>query len=171
MKLFTRRERPPADVLAAVERDERILAWADTSTGDVVIATNLGLWWPGGAGSRRIAWQVIDKVVWRDNALSVVEADVVDDALLVDRPPVALVLTVPRDLPPVVRKRVEGNIVRTELVRVTGGAVRFVARKTPGRDGLLWLARLEPGTPGTAAVRASISARLELLRAEAQAPD
>lgn len=166
MALFGRRERPPAEVVARLDPDERVVSWADTAAGTEVVATPLGLWWPFPEGPRRLGWQYLDKVVWRDGVLTVTEAEVIDGELLVDRPPVAARLTVPRDLPPVVRKRVEGNIVRRELVSVTGGTVRFVARKQPGRDGVTWWARLEPGTPDTAPVRAAISARLAILRGE-----
>jgi hypothetical protein len=114
-------------------------------------------------------WELLDKAVWRDGILTVTEADVVDDALLRDRPPVAAQLSTPRDLPPVVRKRVEGTIVKTELVAVTGGAVRFVARRRPGRDGVVWWARIEPGTPDTAPLRSAVTARLAILR-EGDAP-
>lgn len=166
MPLFARRERPSADVLAALEPDERFVSWADTADGSVVVATSLGLWWPFAAGPRRVSWQCVDKVVWREGTLTLVEADVVDDTLLVDRPAVAVRLAKPRDLPPVVRKRVEANIVRSELLSFAGGAVRFVGRRRPGQDGLVWLARLEPSTPDTAQVRAAIRARLAILRAD-----
>lgn len=168
MALFGRRERPPAEVVARLDSGERVVSWADTAAGTEVVATSLGLWWPFPDGPRRLGWQFVDKVVWRDGVISVTEAEVVDGELLVDRPPVSARLTVPRDLPPVVRKRVEGNIVRRELVSVTGGAVRFVARKQPGRDGVTWWARLEPGTPDTAPVRAAISARLAILREDGE---
>jgi hypothetical protein len=159
MALFARRERPPT--LTGLDNNERIVSWADTADGEVVAATPLGVWWPG---PRRILWQHIDKAIWRDGALTITEADVVDDLLLVDRAPVAAVLSKPRDLPPTIRKRVEANIVRTELLSVGGGAVRFVARRRPGRDGVNWWAHLEPGTPDTETVRAAISARLGILR-------
>jgi len=164
--LFRRRERPPEAVAALLDADERVVSWADTPTGASVVATPLGLWWPFPDGPRRMGWQFLDKVIWRDEVMTVTEAEVVDDALLVERPPVSARLTTPRDLPPVVRKRVEGNIVRRELVTVTGGAVRFVARRQPGVDGYTWWARLEPGTPDTEPVRAAIRARLELLRGD-----
>jgi hypothetical protein len=60
---------------------------------------------------------------------------------------------------------VEANIVERELLAVPGGAVRFVARRVPGRDGLTWWAHLEPGTPETPEVRSAIAARIERLRA------
>ena len=160
MALFTRRERPPA--LPGLADGERIVSWADTADGDVVAATPLGLWWPG---ARRIAWQHVNKATWRDGVLAVIEADEVDDLLLVDRAPVSVALSVPRDLPPTVRKRVEGNIVSRELLAVPGGSVRFVGRRVPGEDGVRWWAHLQPGTADTPDLRSAIAARLEILRA------
>jgi hypothetical protein len=165
MRRFTRRERPPAEVVARLAEDERVVSWADTSNEDVVVATPVGLWWPDGSDLRRILWQHIDKVTWRDDVLTVIEADVVDDLLLVDRPPVVARLTQPRDLPPTVRKRVEGNIVRTELTSVPGGSVRFVGRRIPGQDGVTWWAHLEGGTADTEDLRSAIRARVTALRA------
>ena len=66
------------------------------------------------------------------------------------------------------RKRVEGNIVRSDLAAVAGGAARFVARRVPGHNGVSWWARLEPGTPDTAEVRAAVRSRVELLRRRAE---
>ena len=165
MGWLTRRERPPEKLAAAVGKDERIVSWADTPDGEVVAVTPSGLWWPEPDALRCIPWPHIDKVIWQDGRLFVIEADVVDDLLLVDRPPVSVALATPRDLPPIVRKRVEANIVRTELVTVAGGAVRFVGRRQPGRDGVIWWARLEPGTPDSAEVRAAVRARVAILRA------
>jgi hypothetical protein len=165
MALFTRRERPPVEVLAGLAKDERVLSWADTADDGVVVATPLGLWWPADDAPRRILWQHIDKAIWRDGVLTVIEADVVDDLLLVDRVPVAARLTHPRDLPPTVRKRVEGNIVRSEVAAVPGGSVRFVSRRRPGQDGTTWWAHLEGSTPDTEALRSAIRARLAKLRA------
>lgn len=165
MPLFARRERPPVEVLQRLEPRERFVSWADTSAGDVVAATSHGLWWPFADGPRRVAWQYIDKVTWRDGTLVLIEAEVEDDFLLVDRPAVAVTLSRPRDLPPVIRKRIEANIVKRELVAVPGGAVRFVGRRQPGLDGLVWWARLEPATPDSEQVRSAIRARLAILRA------
>jgi hypothetical protein len=165
MAWFSRRERPPAALDAAVGKGERIVSWADTAEGGVVGVTPAGLWWPDPDGLRCIPWPHIDKVIWQDGRLFVIEADVVDDLLLVDRPPVSVALATPRDLPPTVRRRVEANIVRTELLTVAGGAVRFVGRRQPGRDGVTWWARLEPGTPDSAEVRSAVRARVAILRA------
>jgi hypothetical protein len=164
MPWFGRRERPPADAVARLDRAERVLSWADTVLGEVVLATPKGVWWPEAEGSRLIPWDHIDKAIWRDGVLAIIEADVVDDLLLVDRPPVSARLSQPRDLPPTIRKRVEANIVRTELLSLAGGEVRFVARRQPGRDGVKWWARLESGTPDTETVRSAVRARLAILR-------
>ncbi len=171
MALLGRRRSAPAAVVGLLEGDERLLAWGDTDAGTVVVATSFGLWWPFPDGPRRVPWQQVDKVVWRDNVLALTEADVVDGELLVDRRPVYVTLTVPRDLPPTIRTRVEANIVRSELLSVPGGGVRFVSRRQPGQDGTVWWARLEPGTRATDEVLSAIRARLAILRAaDTQAP-
>jgi hypothetical protein len=160
MALFTRRERPPAEIIALLPAAERIVSWADTDGGAVVAATPVGLWWPSADGPRRIGWQYIDKAVWRGGVLTVIEAEVVDDLLLVDRPAVSVRLTTPRDLPPTVRKRVENNIVRSELHPVSGATARI-----PGRDGLVWWVRLDAQLRADERIRAEVQDRVDALRA------
>jgi hypothetical protein len=167
--IFHRSDRPPAEVLAQLPKDERVVSWGDTASGSVVIATPTGLWWPGADGQRCIGWQYINKAVWQGRALVVTEAEVVDDMLLRDKPDVAVELAVPRDLPPTVRKRIEANVVRSELLGIFGGQARFVARRIPGADGVQWWARLEGGTKDSPQVRSAISARLAILRSEWEA--
>ena len=103
--------------------------------------------------------------MWRDGRLTVIEADVVDDLLLVDREPVVVDLDEPRDLPPTIRKRVEANVVHSQVHPVPGGSARFVARRVPGQDGLRWWARLEDGTPDNAQVRAVVAQQRDVLAA------
>lgn len=172
MKLLHKRDEPPADVLAQLPSGERVVSWADIAGGAVVLASSSGLWWPAlNDGPRLIRWQHVTKAVWQDGRLAVIEADVVDDLLLVDRAPVAAQLEVPRDLPPVVRKRIESNVVRSELLSLGAGTARFVARRVPGQDGVQWWARLADGTVDTEQARAAVSARLAILRAEHDAHD
>lgn len=166
MKIFRRRDEPPAEVVAQLPRHERVVSFADVAGGGCVLASPAGLWWPSPDGVRLIAWQHITKAIWRDGRLSVIEADVVDDLLLIDREPVDVEVSVPRDLPPVVRKRVEANVVHSQVQPVAGGAARFVARRIPGQDGVRWWARLEPGTPDRPEVRAAVAARVDQLRSE-----
>jgi hypothetical protein len=167
VKLFQRAERPPADIAALLGPEDRVLSWASTEDGTTVLASRFGLWWPETDGPRLIGWELISKATWEAGRLRVVETEVVDDMLLVDRPAVVALLAEPRDLPPTVRKRVEASVARTELAPVPGGSARFVARRVPGRDGVSWWARLELGTPDTEVARASIGGLLEKLRAPA----
>lgn len=169
MRLFRRPDRLPAEVQARLPDGERVLSWADTPTGEVLVATPAGLWWPDPGALRLIGWQLISKVVWRENVLSVVQSDVVDDLLLVDRPTVRAELSVPRDLPPTVRKRVEANVVLSQVRSVPGGHARFVARRVPGQDGLTWWARLEASTSDSEKIRGEVRAQLALLRADWEA--
>jgi hypothetical protein len=166
MRLFQRRETPPSDALAHLPRDERVVSWADLADGSVVLASPSGLWWPDGDQHQLIAWPHIIKAVWRDGRLTVFEADIVDDLLLVDREPVVADLAVPRDLPPVIRKRIETNVVHSQVHPVPGGSARFVARRVPGQDGLRWWARLDDGTPDGAQVRAAVAQQRDLLAAQ-----
>lgn len=166
MRLFHRRDSPPAAVVSLLDSDDRVLSWADVQDGAVVLASRRGLWWPEGDGYRLIGWQVVDKAIWRDGSLTVVEADVVDDLLLVDRPARTVRVDRPRDLPPTVRKRVEANVVHSQVRELPSGAGRFVARRVPGRDGLVWWVRLEPGTADTDEVRQRARAIIDSLRPE-----
>lgn len=163
MALVRRRERPPADLLAQLDHDERVVSWAADDVGQSVVATTRALWWPGPHGWRRIGWHLIDKATWRDGTLTVIEADVVDGMLLVDRRPVAVRLEHARDLPPTVRSRIEASVVRSEVQSLAIGSARFVARRISGVDGVSWWARLEDGTPDTPAVRDEVRARLDQL--------
>jgi hypothetical protein len=163
--LFHRRDVAPTDVLAQLPKDERIVSWADVAGGGVVLASPAGLWWPERGCMRLIGWQYVTKARWQERTLSVIEAQVVDELLLVDQPVVSAVLSRPRDLPPTVRKRVEANVVRSELGAIVGGTARFVARRIPGQDGVRWWARLEPGTPDSPQIRSAVRARLAVLAA------
>lgn len=165
MALF-HREAPPPDAMAVLSKGERVLSWASAESGEVVLATPRGLWWPEAAGLRLIGWEHVDKAVWNDGRLTVTEADVVDDVLLVDRAPQSFELSEARNLPPTVRKRVEANVVRSELRSVAGGLARFVARRIPGRDGVVWWVRLEGGLVDNEQVRTQIVAERAALQAQ-----
>jgi hypothetical protein len=146
-----------------LDADERVVSFADVD-GGVVVATPRGLWWPFPGGMRRIGWERVDKAVWTEGRLTVTEADLIDDLLLVDRLPISARVVTPRDLPPAVRKRVESSVVRSEVYPVPGGAARFVGRRIPGRDGVTWWVRLERGTRDTEATRAAITDRINRLQ-------
>ena len=147
MPWLSRRAQPPASVMQQLDRDERVVSFADVE-GGVVVATPRGLWWPFPGGMRRIGWERVDKAVWDDGRLTVIEADLIDDLLLVDRPPISARVVTPRDLPPTVRKRVESSVVRSEVYPVPGGSGPFrrPSHPRPGRRCLVGSPR--SGNPG-----------------------
>lgn len=172
MAVFRRRRLDPAvnKTISDTDRDDRVVAWATVAGDRYVVATVRGLWWPTAgddpAAMRRIPWELVDKAVWRDGVLIVIEAEVLDDLILVDRSPTALPLLEPGEVPAQVRRRVESSVVRSEIVPVTGGQARIVARRVPGRDGLTWWARLEGSTPDNLVVRDQVQERIARFTAE-----
>ena len=153
MKLFGRREKPPAEAVAPLDRDERVVAWASTPDGGVVLATPLGLWLPG--GSERLPWHLVDKAIWADGRLTVTAAVDAGDGLLVEQPPTTVLVAVPRDLPQTVRVRVQRAIAYSRHFPLpTGGGVRVVGRRVAGRDGVTWQRVYDGGAdPDDPAVR------------------
>jgi len=171
--MFGRNRLPtPATAALALERDERVIGWAQTPGGSYVIATNLGLWWPGAAAgtggrpARRIAWYLINKAVWSEDGLAITEAEIIDDLLLVERPELRAQLVEQRKLPAVVRNRVEASVAQTHEVTLSEGVARIVGRRVSGQDGLSWWAVLVASTPDTALVRAEVGGLIERFRAE-----
>lgn len=162
------RKRVPASLRAELDADERVLGWGTTASGDVVAATNLGLWWPEHP-PRRIAWHLIDRAAWTEAGLSVVEADVVDDLLLLDRPARVVALAEEGKLPPAVRRRVEASVARTIEVMTSAGAALVVGRRVPGRDGLVWWARPPRGAAVDEEVRTELEAVVKRLRIQTTA--
>lgn len=180
MAIFGRRVRPPAGLRALLAPDERVLAVAEDGPA-VVAATQFGLWLPvdpavstdpaGGvaAGWRRIGWDRVVKATWGEDGLQVIEGDV-DAGVVTDRPARMLRLAEPRNLPAVVKTRVEASIARWEQVRVPGGTARIVARRRAGTDGLVWTARLDTGTPDSPGARAALAGYLERAAALTREP-
>jgi hypothetical protein len=169
MPFLQRRPRPPAEIVNQLAREERVVAWAAVDAGgavtaSAVVATNLGLWWPFAEGPRRIGWELVSKAVWRDDVLTVTTAEI-DGDLLRDQAPLSVAITQPQNLPPIVRKRVEASVVRSEIGYLEGGPALFVGRRIPGRDGIRWFARLEPGTPDNEVVRSAVRQRIDALDA------
>ena len=132
MRLFHRREKPPAEATARLDRDERVVSWAPAS-GGAVVATPLGLWLPGVPD--RLPWHLIDKVTWRDNVLTLIAAVDPGDGVLVEQPPRSVRLEQPRDIPQTVRVRVEKAIAFTRHHPLPGAEATGVRRGRPGRPG------------------------------------
>lgn len=166
MRLLGRREKPPADALERLDRDERVVAWASTPDGGAVLATPLGLWLPG--VPERLPWHLVDKAVWRDGQLTVTPAEDAGGGVLVEQPPVSVRISVPRDLPQTVRVRVQRAIAYTRHSPLpTGGGVRLVGRRVAGRDGLSWQRVYDSGVdPDDPAVREATAQLLAQARTE-----
>jgi hypothetical protein len=161
--------RAPAAARRRLDSAEYVVAWAAPQAGSAdapLVVTNLGIWWPAGSDARRIGWERVDKAVWSDDTLTltVTEADVVDDLLLVERRPVSVRLPSPGSVPPAVRKRVESTVAHRHQAIVDGQMVRIVARRVPGHDGLRWWARLPADVPDTPEIRAYLRAVIGRLR-------
>lgn len=164
MRLLGRRERPPAEALSRLDRDERVVSWATTADGDAVVATPLGLWLPG---EERIGWHLVDKATWRDGVLMIVAAVDSGGGVLDELPPRSVRVAVPRDLPQTVRVRVERTITVTRRYALAGGGVRVVGRRVPGRDGVSWQLVFDPAVDREdPEVRAAAAAYVEQLRGE-----
>jgi hypothetical protein len=171
-RLFADR-RPPAEATAALDRDERVLAWATTPDGDTVVATQLGLWLPEpDRPAARIRWHLIDKATWRDGTLTLITADDPGDGVLVELPPRTVRLAEPRDLPPTVRTRVERSIGYTRHHRLAPeGGVRVVGRRVAGLDGLSWQLVFDPDTDrNDPLLRVQADRLLAVARAETGTP-
>jgi hypothetical protein len=171
MRLFHRREKPPAEATARLDRDERVVSWAPAS-GGAVVATPLGLWLPGVPD--RLPWHLLDKVTWRDNVLTLIAAVDPGDGVLVEQPPRSVRLEQPRDIPQTVRVRVEKAIAFTRHHPLPGAeatgvrrGVRVVGRRVPGHDGVSWQLVFDAGVDRhDPAVRAAASAFVDQARAE-----
>lgn len=164
MRLFGRREHPPAEALRRLDRDERVVSWATAAGGDAVVATPLGLWL---SGEDRIGWHLIDKATWRDGVLTVVAAVDSGGGMLDELPPRSVRIAVPRDLPQTVRVRVERTISVTRRYALPGGGVRVVGRRVPGRDGVSWQLVFDGGVErDDPDVRAAAASFVQRVRAE-----
>lgn len=138
MRWPARRPQPPPTALARLDRDERVLAWAETPDGDVVLATPLGLWLPA---VERLSWHLVNHVVWTGTTLRVTAADEVEPGVLANREPVAVRLAEPGILPETVQQRFYSSRTHTTRHPLPGDdGVIVVARRVPGVDGLSWYA-------------------------------
>jgi hypothetical protein len=154
--MFGRRRRLPAQRRPPLERDERVLAWAESAgSAAVVVATTRGLWLPspaeaGSAAPHRLGWAEIHKAAWSGRDLEITPAAEVTTingyAVMVDQPTVRYSLANPGDLPHQVRARVTRSVAYTMRHPLPGGGgVRVVARRVPGVDGLRWTVRYDGG--------------------------
>lgn len=147
--MFGRRRKLPLERRPTLDRDERIVAWAAATGGDVV-ATTRGLWLPAADGPRRLGWEEIHKAAWSGRDLEVTPAATVTTingyTVMADEKVVRLPLADPGDLPHQVRARVTRSVAYTVHHPLPGGGgVRVAARRVPGQDGLRWTVRYDTG--------------------------
>jgi hypothetical protein len=167
--VFGRRRKPPANVRPALERNERVLAWARTADDPAaaVVVTNLGLWLPGQDG--RLGWHQIHKATWAGSRLTVVPSRPVGDGVgdegspytvMADDTAVTVSLADPDDVPATVRERVTKSVAYTAHFPLPAGGIRVVARRVAGRNGVAWHVRyddgVDPADPAIVAVTAEL---------------
>ena len=166
MRRFAAVSEPRAEFTGIFHPGERIVTMGELAGGGHLVLTQLGLWVPEGAETRRIGWHLVSKAVWDRRALVVTEASSTatagDAVLLSDLPPRCFVLARPGIVPEVVRERVTNSIRSSEHRELPGGGAWFVQRRIPGRDGVVLQVRADPGTePGALERMASeVAARL-----------
>lgn len=147
------RTRPtvPGYARAWLDPEDRVLAFASTPSGDLVLASQRGLWvTERGAGGtatdaepvgRKLAWEFVVTARWADDALTVISAEGVLPQIMRRLPPISWRLPDSGDLPRVVRQRVDRSIASSHRQSLGGtSTVLIVGRRVSGRDGLLWYA-------------------------------
>jgi hypothetical protein len=149
MAIFGRRRRIPDRFRPALDRDERILAWAETGDGGALVATNRGLWLPLEPPAR-LGWHEVHRARWTGEKLEVTAARVAGHGpgydVVEDLPTVGFSLVEPGALPAEVQARVTRSVgPSTHHPLPGGGGARVVARRVPGVDGLHWTVRYDPG--------------------------
>ena len=130
------------DAVRGVQLDpgERRLAWAVTTGGEAVVATDRGLRLPA---SPRLEWADVERATWRRPTLVVVRVSAVDGT----GQRWQLELVEEGDLPDVVRSQVTASVAWSDHVRLQpSGGVRVVGRRRPGQDLLDWQLVFDAGT-------------------------
>lgn len=139
-RLLGLRPLPDAVRAVAVDPGERRLAWAVTTCGQAVVATDLGLRLPGSA---RLDWADVERATWRRPVLVVVRVSPVDGA----GQRWQLELDEEDDLADVVRSQVTASVAWSDHVRLQpSGGVRVVGRRRTGQDLLDWQLVFDAGT-------------------------
>jgi hypothetical protein len=143
--LLTGRELTPEGFTGTLAPDERVLADSRTRHGEVVLATDRGLW----NGDRRVPWHLVTKATWAGGALEVVESHEVEHleggvVLLADAEPRRLPLPDPGKVPETVHRRVTAAIRSRQHHDLPSGGAWFVQRRTPA--GVVLHVRPDPGT-------------------------
>ena len=140
MSFQRRRPVPPAVKAVALPPGERRLAWAVTTGGEPVLATDAALVLPDGT---RLPWHVVERASWQRPRLTVLQVETVEGTGARH----VLELEDGGDLPEVVRTRVTASVAWSSHARLTPrGGVRIVGRRREGIEVLDWQLVYDPGT-------------------------
>ncbi len=147
-----RRPKLPTYVRTWLAPDERVLTFATTAYGDLVLASPRGLWMadhnsarsgasPDEPAGQLISWESIVTARWAGDVLTVTAAKEAAPQIMKRLPTISLPLPEPADLPRVVRQRVDRSVAASHRRAISPTAtVLLVGRRVSGRDGLLWYA-------------------------------
>ena len=132
MNFFGRKESVPEDLSVLIPRNERLLAWAQTTTGYVAV-TDESLVSIDESSSVVIAWEFALQARWESPELFVIvqpERNELPKQFVFN-------LTDPGLVPIAVRDRVTAAVVIDQVEDVAGvGRVRFIARRN--KKGINW---------------------------------
>ena len=160
-----RRTRPPVTVAAG----ERLLAWAESSSGQVAAGTRDAFYvaQPDSEAGTRVPWEQVEAADWdRDTSrLRVTEVGSWGET----RVEHVLTIEEPGKLLELVRERVTASVVLQRHVTISGRrGLRVIARRAPRGDRpLTWFYEYDEGVdPGDPGVRAAAEAALAAARDE-----
>ena len=156
MSLLRRRPVPAAVKAVRLASGEHRVAWAVTTDGAPVVATDRALVLPDGG---RLEWPQVERATWRPPLLTVLEVAEVEGTGAAH----ALALSQEGELPAVVRTRVTGSVAWSSHERLSPrGGVRVVGRRVPDEELLRWQLVYDVGTDrDDPLVRAQAEALLE----------
>jgi hypothetical protein len=143
MGLLRRRTTPEVVRAVALEPGERRVAWALTTAGEPVVATDRGLRLPG---RPVLEWEQIERASFARPVLTVLELAEVEGTGA--RHAVELDLADEQtDLPATVRARVAASVAWSSHTRLApAGGVRIVGRRRRGLEVLDWQLVFDQGT-------------------------
>jgi hypothetical protein len=160
-----RRTRPPVDVPSG----EKVLAWAESSSGPVVAGTRDALYIvaPGTPGETRLPWEQVEAADWErdDLRLRIREVGSWGEERVIH----TLIIEEPGRLLELVRERVTASVVLQRHVPLSGRrGLRVIARRAPRGDRpIAWFYEYDQGVdPDDADVRAAAEAALAAARDE-----
>ena len=135
MGVLRRRTTPDAVKAVPLDRGERRVAWALTTEGEPVVATNVGLRLPD---EPVLPWDHIERASFNRPVLTVLELAEVEGTGAAHQVSLDLDGDV-TDLPETVRARVAASVAWSSHTKLApAGGVRIVGRRRPGLAALDW---------------------------------